>query len=101
MSSASAGLRAELENIQRLLKEEESDNCSLRNEIAVANAEIQELQVISYWYNKLNTCLILFYRLEDPFTPGRNSKKTVAQYRSRTQRQYQSFLSCPLRHPFR
>lgn len=46
MSSASAGLRAELENIQRLLKEEESDNCSLRNEIAVANAEIQELQVI-------------------------------------------------------
>lgn len=51
MSSASAGLRAELENIQRLLREEESDNRSLRNEIAVANSEIQDLQVRSYQYN--------------------------------------------------
>lgn len=45
MSSASSGLRAELENVQRLLQDEKNDNVQLRNKISVANSEIQDLQV--------------------------------------------------------
>lgn len=45
MSSASAGLRAELETVQRLLKTEKADNVQLRTEISVATSEIQDLQV--------------------------------------------------------
>lgn len=45
MSSASAGLRAELESLQRHLTTEKADNARLRNEVSVATAEIQDLQV--------------------------------------------------------
>ncbi|XP_046449773.1 carboxy-terminal kinesin 2-like isoform X2 [Daphnia pulex] len=44
MSSASAGLRAELESLQRHLTIEQADNARLRNDVSVATAEIQDLQ---------------------------------------------------------
>jgi chromosome segregation ATPase len=45
MSSASAGLRAELESLQRHLTIEQADNARLRNDLSVATADIQDLQV--------------------------------------------------------
>lgn len=45
MSSASTGLRAELETLQRQLNSEKTDNTQLRDNLIVATAEIQELQV--------------------------------------------------------
>lgn len=45
MSSASAGMRAELEILQRQLNSEKTDNTQLRNNLSAATAEIQELQV--------------------------------------------------------
>lgn len=45
MSSASSGLRAELETLQRQLAYEKNDNTRLRSEISIATAEIQELHV--------------------------------------------------------
>ncbi|XP_032789035.2 carboxy-terminal kinesin 2 [Daphnia magna] len=44
MSSASAGMRAELEILQRQLNSEKTDNTQLRNNLSAATAEIQELQ---------------------------------------------------------
>ena len=45
MSSASSGLRAEMETLQRQLNHEQADNTRLRNDVTLANAEIQDLQV--------------------------------------------------------
>ena len=102
MSSASAGLRAELETVQRLLKEETSDNSRLRGEISVANSEIQDLQVyifleiVSLYLYDTYFCLCV-----GSFAPRRNSKAAVTQPSSRTKRKYQSFLSRPCTYLFR
>ena len=48
ISSSSAGLRAELESVQRSLKAEREDNVNLRTELATANTEIEDLQVRTF-----------------------------------------------------
>jgi hypothetical protein len=45
VSSASSELRAELETVQRQLNHEQADNARLRNDVTLANAKIQDLQV--------------------------------------------------------
>ena len=67
MSSASAGMRAELESVQRQLQSEKSDNCQLRDNLSTANSEILELQVRVIWwkiwllFSKLIQCYRLVY----------------------------------------
>lgn len=46
MTSASSGLRAELEMLQRNLQAEKTDNTQLRTNLAQANSEIEDLIVL-------------------------------------------------------
>lgn len=65
MSSASAGMRAELEILQRQLNSEKTDNTQLRNNLSAATAEIQELQVRLFYLMLIDVSFIehIFWRL--------------------------------------
>lgn len=58
MSSASAGMRAELEILQRQLNSEKTDNTQLRNNLSAATAEIQELQVRLFYLMLIDVSFI-------------------------------------------